>query len=210
MTENFDANQHIFRSPKFQSVVNEAINFFAETPVHVLPSVRSFVGSGVYGLYYVGEYQPYRKIVSLNQDACVQPIYVGKAVPPGWRTGRVRYSSTRALFQRLAQHTKSLQQVVNLQVNDFRYRFMILSDIESDLVVPIEAELIRRYKPLWNTVVDGFGNHDPGAGRYKQACSSWDVLHPGRSWVTRLTGAAPQLEDVIARIEQFSQQLPFP
>jgi len=46
--------------------------------------------------------------------------------------------------------------------------------------------LIEKYKPLWNTVLDGFGNHDPGSGRYKQQVSPWDVLHPGRSWAAKL------------------------
>jgi hypothetical protein len=77
---------------------------------------------------------------------------------------------------------------------------MILDDLESDLIGPVEAELIRRYKPLWNTVVDGFGNHDPGSGRYDQARSEWDVLHPGRPWAERLTGASPQVNDILDRI----------
>ena len=77
---------------------------------------------------------------------------------------------------------------------------MILNGIESDLIVPVEAELIRRFMPLWNTLVDGFGNHDPGAGRYNQARSEWDILHPGRSWAVRLTGVSPKLENVIAKV----------
>jgi hypothetical protein len=83
---------------------------------------------------------------------------------------------------------------------------MILAGIESDLVVPIEAELIRRYKPIWNTVVDGFGNHDPGSGRSNQAKSPWDILHPGRPWVERLTGESQSLEAVVAKIQQFLEQ----
>lgn len=43
--------------------------------------------------------------------------------------------------------------------------------VESDLVVPVEAELIRKYRPLWNTIIDGFGNHLAGSGRYNQARS---------------------------------------
>jgi hypothetical protein len=79
---------------------------------------------------------------------------------------------------------------------------MILTDIESDLVVPVEAELIRRYAPLWNTVIDGFGNHDPGRGRYDQAKSEWDVLHPGRPWAERLRGESPSLVQVMDKIRQ--------
>ena len=81
---------------------------------------------------------------------------------------------------------------------------MILDAIESDLIVPVEAEMIRRYTPLWNSVVDGFGNHDPGSGRYNQAKSEWDVLHPGRSWAERLTGESPRLEEVLRKIQQAS------
>jgi len=62
--------------------------------------------------------------------------------------------------------------------------------------------------PLWNTVIDGFGNHDPGAGRYNQAKSAWDVLHPGRPWAERLSGASPHVEDVIAKARRFLGQLP--
>jgi hypothetical protein len=71
------------------------------------------------------------------------------------------------------------------------------------LVVPVEAELIRRHRPLWNSIIDGFGNHDPGRGRYNQARSEWDVLHPGRPWVKRLTGESPHLEDIVAKVQQF-------
>ncbi len=85
MNKNFDYNEHIFRSPKFKSVVDEAADFF-------------------------------------------------------------------------------IQKAENLQSTEFQCRFMILNGVEGDLVVPVEANLIRRYKPLWNMIVDGFGNHDPGSG----------------------------------------------
>jgi len=197
---DFDYSLHIFRSPKFQSVVNEAIEFFVKTPLHRLPPPNQFLGPGVYGLYYVGAYELYAKISELNRIACVQPIYLGKAVPPGWRTARTGTSETFDLYQRLREHTRSIIQGANLDIDDFRCRFMILNSIESDLIVPVEAELIRRFMPLWNTLIDGFGNHDPGAGRYNQARSEWDVLHPGRSWAVRLTGASPKLENVIAKV----------
>jgi hypothetical protein len=210
MTNNFDANLHVFRSPKFQSVVDDAIRFFVGTPVHILPPPSRFIGSGVYGLYYIGGYGLYAGIASLNRDVCIQPIYVGKAVPPGWRAARVKDSETPDLYQRLQEHARNIQQGADLRGDDFRCRFMILSGVESDLVVPVEAELIRRYKPLWNTVVDGFGNHDPGAGRYNQARSEWDVLHPGRVWADRLTGESPRRKDVIGKVQRFSKELHFP
>ncbi|MBL9178649.1 MAG: Eco29kI family restriction endonuclease [Verrucomicrobiaceae bacterium] len=48
-----------------------------------------------------------------------------------------------------------------------------------------EALVIQRFQPLWNQVVEGFGNHDPGSGRYEGMRPLWDELHPGRSWAAR-------------------------
>jgi len=93
--------------------------------------------------------------------------------------------------------------VGNLQTEDFNCRFTILTHIETDLIGPVEAELIRRYQPLWNCVIDGFGNHDPGSGRYNQAPSEWDVLHPGRPWAERLTGVLPSLAIVTEKVGDF-------
>jgi hypothetical protein len=196
----FDYRLHVFQSPQFQSVVEEAIEFFSGTPVHELPPLSSFVGSGVYALYYLGDFNLYAGVTNLNRETPRQPIYVGKAVPPGWRTARSRGTDTPVLYRRLQEHARSIQQVANLEIDGFRCRFMILGGIEGDLVVPVEAELVRRYVPLWNSVVDGFGNHDPGSGRYNQARSEWDVLHPGRLWAERLTGESPRQEAIVEEV----------
>lgn len=197
---NFDLNLHIFHSPKFQSMVSEAIEFFNETPAHELPPPTRFIGTGVYALYYIGNLDLYFKIAELNREDLTQPIYVGKAVPRGWRTARSQETDEPALYRRLREHFRSIRDANNLDVEDFFCRFMLLGNIESDLVVPVEAELIRRYTPLWNSVIDGFGNHDPGSGRYNQAKSEWDILHPGRVWAERLRGDSPNLQEVIAKI----------
>jgi len=60
--------------------------------------------------------------------------------------------------------------------------------------------MTRRYNPLWNSHIDGFGNHDPGKGRYEQAKSEWDVLHPGRVWAERLNGNPPDGNKVEEKI----------
>ncbi len=201
VVDTINLELHTFHLPEFRSVVNAAIDFFNNTPIQRLPPPESFLGSGVYSLYYVGDFSLYGGIVEKNKIHCLEPIYVGKAVPPGWRTARVRNSSSKTLYGRLREHMRSIEGVQNLEVEDFRCRFMILQNIEVDLVVPVEAELIRKYSPLWNTIVDGFGNHDPGSGRYNQAKSEWDVLHPGRSWADKLTGVAPRMEDIRERIK---------
>ena len=198
----FDLDLHVFRSPKLQSVVSDAVSFFEQTPVHPLPPGVLFLGCGVYALYYVGDFPLYSKIAEANRISSDKPIYVGKAVAPGWRTARVKESNTPDLYRRLHEHAGSIAQTKDLKVGDFTYRFMILEGIEGDLVVPVEAHLIRYYRPLWNSVVDGFGNHDPGSGRYNQAKSEWDVLHPGRTWAERLTGQSPALDFVISKIRR--------
>lgn len=207
MSHDFHYAEHVFRSPKFRSVVNEAADFFIQTPLQFLPPPTRFAGGGVYALYYLGGYELYAKLSELNLKDCVYPIYIGKAVPPGWRTGRVSLSGTPDLYNRLRQHSSSLRQVTNLHSTEFKCRFMILNDIESDLVVPVEASLIRRYKPLWNMIVDGFGNHDPGSGRYNQARSEWDVLHLGRIWTERLTGIKPSLDNILKKVNLYLADL---
>lgn len=197
---------HTFHSPRFESVVQEAINFLRSTPLHSLPPANSFIGVGVYALYYLGDNPHYDHIAALNKDDCVTPIYVGKAVPPGWRTARLADDKSRALFGRLREHARSIEQGQGLDVHHFRYRFIILHGIETDLVSAIEAQLIRQFSPIWNTLVDGFGNHDPGKGRYNQARSEWDILHPGREWANRLTGPSSTLQNIIAKIERHKRQ----
>ena len=194
---------HTFQSLKFRSVVEEAIQFFAGTPVHPLPPSSRFTGCGVYALYYLGDHNLYAKIARLNQDTCILPIYVGKAVPPGWRAARATSTESKSLYSRLREHARNVQQVKNLGIGGFCCRFIILQKAEADLIVPVEAVLIRKYQPLWNSVVDGFGNHDPGKGRYNQARSEWDVLHPGRPWADKLAGEPPSLEETIKKVQAY-------
>ena len=61
-----------------------------------------------------------------------------------------------------------------------------------------ETAAISMHQPLWNTLIDGFGNHDPGKGRYEQMRSKWDTLHPGRPWAERLNPCAFTAEQIAA------------
>lgn len=69
------------------------------------------------------------------------------------------------------------------------------------MIGTIEAALIKLNQPLWNVAVDGFGNHDPGKGRYEQAKSDWDVIHPGRHWAERCKGEHTDEITILANIE---------
>jgi hypothetical protein len=205
MSTNFSAELHTFRSPKFKSVVEEAVKFFESTPVHPLPPPDTLVGAGVYALYYLGDFDLYAHITSRNSKEVCFPIYVGKAVPPGSRTGfKVSQNETADLFRRLNEHTNSLTQAKNLNAHDFRCRFMTFGLVERDLIAPVESALIRMYTPLWNAkVLHGFGNHDPGRGRYDQRRSRWDILHSGRTWASRMENLAASEEDIIADVKAF-------
>ena len=186
---------HRFRTGAL-GIVDQAIAFLEESPLCDVPPDYEIQGSGVYCLYYVGDFEPYSRLSELNAETPSHPIYVGKAVPKGWRTARVQGSTTAIIRGRLSEHARSIGAVGNLSLDDFRSRFIVLDEDEADLIVPVEASLIRLYTPLWNTQVDGFGNHDPGKGRYEQSPSAWDILHPGRQWVSRLNGQPPDLEAI--------------
>ena len=204
MSPHIQIRKHIFHSPAFRSVVNEAITFFERTPSLSLPPSEHFEGTGVYAIYYRGSFESYLPLSKINKNASIKPIYVGKAVPIGWGRGRTTAGKqTSELYSRLCQHARSIYQTKNLKIRDFSCRFMVLNCIEGDLIVPVEAELIRKYRPVWNSALDGFGNHDPGKGRYEQSISGWDILHPGRDWGKRLNGQKPKIGAVKSRVARF-------
>ncbi len=59
----------------------------------------------------------------------------------------------------------------------------------------------RSVLPIWNTLIDGFGNHDPGQGRRNQAKSRWDVLHPGRAWADNLRNNDSSADEIVSLLE---------
>ena len=59
--------------------------------------------------------------------------------------------------------------------------------------------MIQRFRPVWNQVLDGFGNHDPGKDRYNGILSQWDTLHHGRPWAPRVKKPNPKSADELAK-----------
>lgn len=148
-----------------------------------LNTVSRFTGAGVYCLYYLGDFEPYAPIrLQHPGDSGAIPIYVGRAIPKGGRKG-TEPDPNEVLWRRLMEHKRSIEQARNLQASDFLCRWLLVDDLWIPLA---ERLLIRRYQPLWNVVVDGFGIHDPGRGRRLQRRSAWDVLHPGRPFAEHL------------------------
>lgn len=199
MNRDFKREEHVYTSDAFDEIIKDTIRFFNGTPVVKLPPPVKFHGTGVYAIYFIGKDNLYADLASKNRIEFSMPIYVGKAVPRGWRQARNETQSNSKTFElngRLNEHARSIEQAENLSIEDFHCRFMILEDAASSLISTVEAALIRHYKPIWNTQIDGFGNHDPGKGRYNQAKSEWDVLHPGRPWAEKCLGIAPDLNRV--------------
>lgn len=171
-----------------------------------LSGLTPFLGAGIYSIYYRGPYEPYRPLARLNRDAWLHPIYVGQAVTPGGRKGALAEATNApALFSRLNQHASSIRQAKNLDLADFACRFLVVDEFWISLA---ESLLIESYRPLWNVVVDGFGNHDPGAGRHGGRRPNWDTLHPGRPWADRLQPSSLTLEQIRERVESHLEQLP--
>ena len=78
---------------------------------------------------------------------------------------------------------------------------MIFEAEGSDTISTIEAALIKLSRPVWNSAVDGFGNHTPGAGRFDQAKSDWDVVHSGRAFADRCRGIPKDMATIVKNIE---------
>jgi len=205
MEATFDREKHVYKSDAFEELIKDTIRFFNGTPVHTLPPPVRFNGTGVYAIYYVGRNEYYQDIYEQNRLEFRQPIYVGKAVPSGWRQAKDSKVGTLTfeLFRRLGEHSKSVNQAKNLEMKDFFCRFMILEESANHLIGTVEAALIRHYKPIWNTKIDGFGNHDPGSGRYNQAKSEWDIIHPGRPWADKCVGPSSNLDLVEEKITTY-------
>ena len=175
------------------------------TEIQPLPP-EQFLGVGVYALYYIGAFTAYRRLAEINHNSLYSyPIYIGKAVPPGARKGGLGFESgnSNALHRRLVEHAETIRSAVNLEVTDFFCRFLAVDDIWIPLS---ESVLIERFKPVWNSVLDGFGNHDPGKGRYQGMMPQWDCLHPGRIWAERLKPCISTAEQLADRVDSFLKE----
>lgn len=161
-----------------------------------LPLKASFPGPGVYALFYDGDFAEYS---TLRSPDATKPIYVGKAVPPGARKGGARSDVSPALYQRIMEHVESINAATNLDIGHFKCRYLIVVPL---WITMAERFLIEFYRPIWNVCIEGFGNHDPGAGRHEGEIAWWDTLHPGRAWAERLKQTRAS-EQAIARLQEF-------
>lgn len=179
-------------------------------PAFRLDEIPQFTGAGIYAIYYTGDFAAYGRLAEANRDGrFAAPIYVGKAIPAGGRKGAslATVSMTRALFLRLQEHAQSIREAGNLKVEDFHARFLVVDDIW----IPLgESLLIAKFSPVWNALIDGFGNHDPGSGRYNGMRPRWDVLHPGRGWAAKCKERAEAVVDIERDVATYLRNAVFP
>lgn len=203
----FDRDKHIYRCDTFSELLKDAVRFFHGTPVCAFPPREKFQGAGVYALYYIGKSGLYGCFGrEINREQYALPIYVGKAVPSGWRQSRISGSPDTVqgkLSGRLLQHAKSIASAKNLKLSDFVCRFMIFEGAADAMIASVEAALIARHRPLWNSVIDGFGNHNPGKKRITGMLSQWDALHPGRKWAEGMVGGRPNVSRLTERVKDY-------
>jgi hypothetical protein len=155
---------------------------FHQQPVAKLAGLKPFPGAGVYALYYTGNFKPYKPIVPTGDWKKTNwvPIYVGEAGRKRRRKGLgfLEHPPGNAIYERLTRsHAESIESAKNLDLRHFSCRFLVMQDI----FIPLcESALIATYKPIWNVVIDGFGNKAVGGKRETQQITMWDMLHPGR------------------------------
>jgi hypothetical protein len=180
----------------YENLARSIVQALLGGPDEPLPPPERFEGSGVYAIYYHGNFSGYAPLVKAADGS---PIYVGKAEPSGARKGTPHLSPAKELYTRLKQHADNIGQAQNLQLKDFTCRYLVVVPVWITLA---ERFLVEHYQPVWNVAIDGFGNHAPGKGRRGMKRPRWDILHPGRSWAVELT-ADESFEQVLQRLQQF-------
>jgi len=147
-------------------------------PAMPLAGIGKFYGSGVYAIYYRGDFPAYKPI-----SATDNPIYVGKADPATLHAETVEQQGD-GLSTRLLDHRRSISAANNLSLDNFDCRYLVVKSAWQETA---EDYLIALFKPIWNNemkVCYGFGKHGDAAKTRANRRSPWDTLHPGRKWAT--------------------------
>jgi hypothetical protein len=158
-----------------------------------LTDLKPFYGSGIYAIYYNGDFEPYRPLVRTEH-----PIYVGKADPANPKAGDP-VEQGQKVYKRLDEHLRSIKQT-ELRPGDFQVRYLVVS---SGWQAAAENYMIRLMKPIWNSEVKiayGLGKHGDSADTRGNKRSPWDTLHPGRGWARNTAKDQKPRETVLKEI----------
>lgn len=144
-----------------------------------LAEIEKFYGSGVYALYYDGDFPSYQPLVGTEH-----PIYTGKSDPASPRA-ESPVTQGEKLSGRLREHAKSIGKAQNLALDDFTCRYLVVA---SGWQGAAERFLIEWFQPIWNNEISicyGIGKHGDSPSKRGNDRSPWDTMHPGREWAYR-------------------------
>ena len=163
-----------------------------------MSNISRFYGSGVYAIYYNGNFVSYQPISQSET-----PIYVGQAAP-SISNARTPSEQGEKLSSRLIEHFKNISKATtSLSISDFEYRALV---VQSGWETAAEDYLIHLFHPIWNSetqLVFGLGKHGDAAITRLNKRSPWDTIHPGRIWAS---DAKLQDAKTFVRIEQELEQ----
>ncbi len=166
-----------------------------EQPLSKMPPETPFGGAGVYALYYCGEHDAYSALCELDSGRFKYPVYIGKAAGESAKQGfSPNGSGERKLYGRIVEHSRSINAVENLNLDDFRCRYLVLNDAYIALA---ESVMIRLFRPPWNGM--SFGSKVVGKNRMTGQPGLWDALHPGRGGRPAGSERADAAAELIAR-----------
>ena len=163
-----------------------------------LSEAARFYGSGVYAIYYKGEFPLYSRL-----SGSETPIYVGQAAP-AIPNARTPMEQGERLCRRLDDHRKNIGRASEtLELTDFEFRCLV---VQSGWETAAEDYLIHLFRPIWNSetsILYGLGKHGDDAEKRSNKRSLWDTMHPGRAWAgdARLTDAK-SLDRIIEELDQ--------
>ncbi|WP_018119379.1 Eco29kI family restriction endonuclease [Corynebacterium mastitidis] len=178
-----------------------------DEPVVPLTEIQRFDGAGIYALYYTGDFPAYELLAERNRE---QPgswaLYIGKAEAENARKGEANQATVTVgtkLFNRVRNHRSSIDAAQNLNAEDFHVRMLAVAPTWIPLA---EVVAIRLHRPVWNAIVDGLGNHNPGKGRKDMMRPRWDTLHPGRGWAEKLADRGETAGDIEQDVRRYLRQ----
>lgn len=178
-----------------------------ERPLSKMPPEEEFAGAGVYALYYSGGHDAYSPLVALDEKRFKFPIYIGKASAQSTKQGfNPNGGGAKKLYKRIEDHAKSIEAVENLDLDDFRCRYIVLNDAYISLA---ESVMIRVFRPPWNGM--SFGSKVVGKYRMGGKPGMWDSLHPGRGGRPSGSEEADKAANIIGRrIDELHQDITDP
>lgn len=157
---------------------------------------RPFYGSGIYALYYHGDFDAYQPIKHTGT-----PIYAGRA-QPSMRSATTPREQGTPLWGRLKEHADSINEAKNLDIKDFSCRYLVVSSGWED---GAEAHLIHLFQPIWNKemkICQGLGKHGDKSDTRRNLRSAWDTLHPGRPWADDALPNKRSVEEIKADVSK--------